>query len=274
MSLISLAEGSVFAGRYRIVRSIAQGGMGAVYEVVHTETQRRRALKVMLPNMLQSQDMRDRFRQEACVTANIESDYIVDVLDAGIDEKTQMPFLVMELLRGEELDKRLKREGRLDPREAVTYLHHVALALDKTHRASIVHRDLKPGTCSSRSGGRVVSGEDPRFRGRQAHRGGGDERGGDAEPRDAALYGAGAVQYRPEGLARRRYLLAGNDGVHAARGGSLLAGRGRGRSEYLRVRREGHARASGAGDGAGDAAGGSAAGLVRCVVREGDGGLA
>jgi serine/threonine-protein kinase len=145
MSLISLAEGSVFAGRYRIVRSIAQGGMGAVYEVVHTETQRRRALKVMLPNMVQNQDMRDRFRQEACVTANIESDYIVDVLDAGIDETTQMPFLVMELLRGEELDKRLKRVGRLDPREAVTYLHQVALALDKTHRASIVHRDLKPG---------------------------------------------------------------------------------------------------------------------------------
>lgn len=145
MSPISLAEGSVFAGRYRIVRSIAQGGMGAVYEVVHTETQRRRALKVMLPNMLQSQDMRFRFRQEACVTANIESEHIVDVLDAGIDENTQMPFLVMELLRGEELDKRLKRLGRLDPREVVTYLHHVALALDKTHRASIVHRDLKPG---------------------------------------------------------------------------------------------------------------------------------
>jgi len=145
MSLVSLIEGSVFAGRYRIVRSIAQGGMGAVYEVVHTETQRRRALKVMLPNMLQSQDMRDRFRQEACVTANIESEHIVDVLDAGIDEKTQMPFLVMELLRGEELDKRLKRLGRLDPREVVTFLHQVALALDKTHRASIVHRDLKPG---------------------------------------------------------------------------------------------------------------------------------
>jgi hypothetical protein len=53
MSLISLTEGSVFAGRYRIVRSIAQGGMGAVYEVVHTETQRRRALKVMLPRMHQ-----------------------------------------------------------------------------------------------------------------------------------------------------------------------------------------------------------------------------
>jgi serine/threonine protein kinase len=145
MSLVSLVEGSVFAGRYRIVRSLAQGGMGAVYEVVHTETQRRRALKVMLPNMLQSQDMRDRFRQEACVTANIESEHIVDVLDAGIDEKTQMPFLVMELLRGEELDKRLKRLGRLDPREVVTFLHQVALALDKTHRASIVHRDLKPG---------------------------------------------------------------------------------------------------------------------------------
>jgi serine/threonine-protein kinase len=145
MSLISLAEGSVFAERYRIVRSIAQGGMAAVYEVIHTETQKRRALKVMQPSMLQSQEVRERFQQAACIAADIESEYIVDVLDAGVDEETHMPFVVMELLRGEELDKRLKRLGRLDPEEVVTFLCHVAIALDKTHGASIVHRDLKPG---------------------------------------------------------------------------------------------------------------------------------
>jgi serine/threonine-protein kinase len=158
MSLISLAEGSVFAGRYRIVRSIAQGGMGAVYEVAHTETQRRGALKVMRTNMLQSQDMRDRFRQAACIAANIESEYIVDVLDAGVDDETHMPFVVMELLRGEELDKRLKRLGKLDPQEVVTYLCHVAIALDKTHGASIVHRDLKPGNVF------ITEGEDGSLR--------------------------------------------------------------------------------------------------------------
>lgn len=139
-----LSNGSVFAGRYRIERRIATGGMGAVYEVVHLETNRKRALKVMHENFVQSEELRNRFRQEARVAAEIESEYIVDVFDAGIDEASGMPFLVMELLRGEELAKRLRRTGPLSPAEAVTYLYQTALALEKTHRASIVHRDLKP----------------------------------------------------------------------------------------------------------------------------------
>jgi len=144
MTVLALAEGSVFAGRYRVVRSIAQGGMGAVYEVEHIETERRRALKVMLPHLVSSDELRQRFRQEARVAAKVESAYIVDVFDAGIDDTTTMPFLVMELLRGEEIGKRLKRLGRLPIDEAVSYLWQTALALDKTHRANIVHRDLKP----------------------------------------------------------------------------------------------------------------------------------
>ena len=87
--------------------------MGAVYEVIHLETERRRALKVMLPHVLQSEELRERFQLEAKVAAHIESEFIVDVFDAGFDADTQMPFLVMELLRGEELGKRLKRLGRL-----------------------------------------------------------------------------------------------------------------------------------------------------------------
>ncbi len=139
-----LEEGAVFAGRYHVVRCIAAGGMGAVYEVIHLETERRRALKVMHPHILQQDDMRERFKLEAKVAAHIESDFIVDVFDAGIDEPTRMPFLVMELLRGEDLGKRLKRLGKLPPEEVVLHLHQTALALDKTHKASIVHRDLKP----------------------------------------------------------------------------------------------------------------------------------
>ncbi|MFO0760195.1 MAG: protein kinase [Byssovorax sp.] len=137
-------EGTVFAGRYRIVQKIAAGGMGAVYEVVHLETGRRRALKVMLPHMLHSEELRERFKREARIAAHVESEFIVDVSDAGVDEPTEMPYLVMELLRGEELGRRLARLGRLPPVEVVTYLRQAALALDKTHRASIVHRDLNP----------------------------------------------------------------------------------------------------------------------------------
>ncbi|WP_437619138.1 serine/threonine-protein kinase [Sorangium sp. So ce1151] len=143
MSVI-LAEGTVFARRYRIVRLIAAGAMGAVHEVVHLETERRRALKVMHAHLFQSEEMRERFQREARIAAKVESEYIVDIFDAGVDEATGMPFLVMELLRGEELGERLKRAGRLPPAEAVAYLYQTALALDRTHAANIVHRDLKP----------------------------------------------------------------------------------------------------------------------------------
>ena len=144
MSVSGLVPGAIFAERYKIVRCIAHGGMGAVYEVIHLETERRRALKVMLPHVLASAELRQRFQREAKIAANVESDFIVDVFDAGFDDATQMPFLVMELLRGEEVSKRLKRLGRLSPAEVVAILHQTALALDKTHKASIVHRDLKP----------------------------------------------------------------------------------------------------------------------------------
>lgn len=140
----ALTEGAIFAGRYRIVRCMAAGGMGSVYEVVHTETDRRRALKVMHPHLFQSEEMRDRFKREARIAAQLRSEHIVDVADAGVDEATKAPFLVMELLEGEELGDRLKRVGALPPAEVVDYVHQTALALDKTHAKSIVHRDLKP----------------------------------------------------------------------------------------------------------------------------------
>ncbi|HRI72153.1 MAG TPA: protein kinase, partial [Polyangium sp.] len=139
-----LVVGAIFAGRYRVERRIAAGGMGAVYEVMHLETSRRRALKVMHPDLCQNDESRDRFRQEASVTAQIESEYIVDVFDAGVDATTGMPYLVMELLQGEEISKRIKRLERLSSHDTVLYLHQAALALDKTHRSRIVHRDLKP----------------------------------------------------------------------------------------------------------------------------------
>lgn len=139
-----LSAGSVFAGRYRVERRIAAGGMGAVYEVVHLETNRRRALKVMHAEYVSSDELRSRFRQEAQVAAEIESEHIVDVFDAGVDEATGMPFLVMELLRGQDLGKVLKQVGALPKVDVVRYLYETSLALDKTHRARIVHRDLKP----------------------------------------------------------------------------------------------------------------------------------
>ncbi|MDC0680681.1 serine/threonine-protein kinase [Sorangium atrum] len=139
-----LHPGALFCGRYEVVRCIKAGAMGAVYEVLDTVTHSRRALKVMLPGIVDDPDLRVRFAQEAKITGGVESDHIVRVSDAGIDASSRMPFLVMDLLRGEELGSMLRRRGPLPPAEVVTYLFQVALALEKTHAAGIVHRDLKP----------------------------------------------------------------------------------------------------------------------------------
>jgi serine/threonine-protein kinase len=136
--------GAVFHGRYRIVRLIKDGGMGAVYEAVDERTNSPRALKLMLPSMLADPDLRRRFATEATVTGGIDTDHVVRVSDAGVDEPTDTPFLVMELLRGKELGTLLEEQGPLPPEDAVLYLQQTALALDKTHLAGIVHRDLKP----------------------------------------------------------------------------------------------------------------------------------
>jgi serine/threonine protein kinase len=139
-----LAPGAIFAGRYEVMRCIKAGGMGAVYEVLQLGTRRRRALKTMLPSVAGDSDLRTRFELEATVAAEIDSEHIVEVLDAGVDEQTAMPFLVMELLKGEDLGAMLRRRGTLPPEDVIEVVHQARLALDKTHAVGIVHRDLKP----------------------------------------------------------------------------------------------------------------------------------
>src|SRR5262245_50266403 len=102
MSIGPLAPGGLFAGRYEVIRCVKTGGMGAVYEVADVKTQRRRALKVMLPEIVRDRDKRERFEREATIAARIDSEHIVETFDAGIDDATKTPFLVMELLRGQE----------------------------------------------------------------------------------------------------------------------------------------------------------------------------
>jgi serine/threonine-protein kinase len=118
--------------------------MGAVYEVLHAPTQRRRALKTVLSEWVTDPEMRARFHLEATVTADVESEHIVQVLDAGVDEPTGLPFLVMELLKGESLAELVARRGALPAREVVALLRQASRGLERAHAAGIVHRDLKP----------------------------------------------------------------------------------------------------------------------------------
>ncbi len=143
-SSIPFLVGRTFHERYEVVRCISTGGMGAVYEAIHLETRRRCALKVMLPTLVRDAEMRTRFKLECTVASDVESEHIVQVLDAGVDTPSGLPFLVLELLKGEELFDMLERRGSLPAEEVVLYLYQAALALERTHAAGIVHRDLKP----------------------------------------------------------------------------------------------------------------------------------
>ncbi|WP_438006262.1 protein kinase [Sorangium sp. So ce321] len=139
-----MVRGTLIADRYRIVRRLGAGAMGAVYEALDIETDRRRALKVMHAHAIERADLRRRFALEARVAGRVDSPFLVDVLDAGVDRATSTPFLVMELLEGETLAQRLARAGRCAPAEALRWLGQAALGLDKMHGLGVVHRDLKP----------------------------------------------------------------------------------------------------------------------------------
>src|SRR5215510_5007250 len=131
-------------GRYRVVRCIKAGGMGAVYEVADTNTQRRLALKTMRPGLVPDAALRERFEREASVTACLDSDHIVKVEDSDVDEALNLAYLTMDLLAGRDLDAVLKEEGPLSFARTVHLLWQVALGLGSIHAAGIVHRDLKP----------------------------------------------------------------------------------------------------------------------------------
>lgn len=139
-----LPPGSDLARRFDVVRRIGAGGMGAVFEVIERATSEPRALKLLLPALLTSDEARRRFAREARAAARIDSAHVVQVLDAGVDEPSSTPYLVMELLRGEDLATLVARRGPLPPAEAVALVAPIAAALDLTHAAGVVHRDLTP----------------------------------------------------------------------------------------------------------------------------------
>jgi serine/threonine protein kinase len=140
----SLRSGVVFAGDYRIVRPLAEGGMGAVYVAEQLSTGRQRALKVMHPSLVPDERSRERFAEEAKLGARIDSEHVVEVVGAGVDATTGMPWLSMELLEGSSFEDLVQESGPLPPRRVFELLEQVCHALADAHRKGIIHRDLKP----------------------------------------------------------------------------------------------------------------------------------
>jgi serine/threonine protein kinase/formylglycine-generating enzyme required for sulfatase activity len=143
-ALFQLVPGAVFAEEFRIVRALSEGGMGAVYVAEQLSTGKQRALKVMHPQLVHDPAMRARFVQEARIGSKIDSDHVVDVLDAGIDAVSSIPWLVMELLQGETLQERVDTRGPRPREEVAEILGQLCHAVGAAHDVGVVHRDLKP----------------------------------------------------------------------------------------------------------------------------------
>jgi serine/threonine-protein kinase len=140
-------SGTLIAGRYRLDRIIASGGMGAVWRADDGRLERTVAVKVLHAGLDGSQRPRERFESEAKILAKLKGPGCVEVYDFGEqqDGDRTVLFLVMELVEGMSLAELLHREKRLDPARTMRFMAEAAEALAGAHRAGVVHRDIKPG---------------------------------------------------------------------------------------------------------------------------------
>jgi serine/threonine protein kinase len=130
-------------GSYQITGKIAEGGMGVVYRAEHALLGRAAAVKVLLPELSSSAEVVTRFFNEARAATAIRHAGIVEIFDFGY-LPSGMAFIVMELLDGEPLSRRLTQRGPFDERTALVLVRHLSSALAAAHACGIVHRDLKP----------------------------------------------------------------------------------------------------------------------------------
>lgn len=134
----------VLRQRYSLEREVGRGASGGVWVARDLHLGRHVAVKILHPDQIESAEARKAFEREANILAQLRSPHVVQVFDAGIDD--DQPFIVMEFLDGENLEERLRRQGR-GPRpltEVAEILVELARGLSATHRAGLIHRDLKP----------------------------------------------------------------------------------------------------------------------------------
>lgn len=117
--------------------------MGAVYEAHHLRLQKRVAVKLMTRTLASQQEALARFHREASVASRLGHPHLVNVVDFGSSEDGQ-PYLVMEFLEGEDLERRIQRAGRVPVQKALQIARQTASAVAAVHAKGIVHRDLKP----------------------------------------------------------------------------------------------------------------------------------
>ena len=139
---MQFSEGLKVADRFRLVRELGRGGMGAVWLAEHTGLDVLCAIKLIDPRGKESAELRARFEREAKAAAQLKSRHVVQILDHGV--WNDIPYIAMEYLQGEDLASRITRMVRLPLSETLRIVSQVCRALTRAHGAGIVHRDLKP----------------------------------------------------------------------------------------------------------------------------------
>ncbi len=135
--------GDVVCGKYRLLRPLGEGGMGLVFEAEHLRLRQSVAIKFLRHEVLALPDAVERFEREARASARIRGPHVVQVLDVDTDERGR-PYMVMELLRGRDLEAELRVHGPFPVERAVDLVLQACVAVAQAHAAGIVHRDLKP----------------------------------------------------------------------------------------------------------------------------------
>jgi serine/threonine-protein kinase len=154
MEGVELTPGTIVGGRYRVERLLGRGGMGVVVEATDVARGGTCAVKVLRSRFVDSTTVVERFRREARILDAIEHPAIVRIRDCG--ETEQGVFIAMELLRGETLLERLRREGVMSPAALAPIVEGLCDALAAVHAEGVIHRDLKPANVFLPEGGETA----------------------------------------------------------------------------------------------------------------------
>jgi serine/threonine-protein kinase len=138
------APDEIVGRKYRLISILGHGRYSSVWRAERLDWRAPVALKLLVPPLAESKEFSARFEREVRLAAALRSPNVVQVLDHGIDETTGQAFIALELLEGETLDQRLRRERRFSPAVTIGLLEHVVRAVERAHSLGIIHRDLKP----------------------------------------------------------------------------------------------------------------------------------
>jgi serine/threonine-protein kinase len=135
--------GTIIDGKYRLDKLLGEGGMGSVYAATHVFMDKHVAVKLIHSELAHIEEVAKRFEREARSSSRLSSPHCITVTDFGKTENGEL-FLVMEILKGEELDEKIKKRGALPAAKAINITIQILKGLAHAHSKGVIHRDLKP----------------------------------------------------------------------------------------------------------------------------------